>query len=267
VVLDADDYKGNVTTMAKMLGTSPLPGEAPLQALRDRSGELSLARLPDRARPAWQDGFAPFRGVDVGTPPAKQSCMGDHVAKKKKDRAEVFREIKSDADLARRAGRWVSDVHHYQVPRGQGPGYSPDEVSRMEKSGGIPKELALFRQLLSGIGVAAGFSGIGAGINDMANGNYVDGGIGLASGARTAGQGIAELTGKAGAASVLRKATPLVDGASAINNLRKGDCAGAARDGASTALGAFAPPHLAGAWKAGWGVEAPVRNASNRRTA
>jgi hypothetical protein len=109
---------------------------------------------------------------------------------------------------------------------------------------------------------AGGVAGTAVGIKEIADGHYADGGLHAAGGLVNTAQSVATLAGKTGAAHTIGKATPIIDGLSAINNFRKGEVGAGITDSVSAVLSTVSAP-LGTAWKVG----NMVGNGLNQRSA
>jgi hypothetical protein len=107
---------------------------------------------------------------------------------------------------------------------------------------------------MQAMGMIAGGADMAGGIADIANGNFIDGILKIGNGGAGMAKSGAELAGYGHhAVQNLGYVGAGFDGLSAINAVRKGDVAGAVKDGTSSVLG-FAAPQLVAPWKLGWAV-------------
>ena len=166
---------------------------------------------------------------------AEPRGMGEHA--KKEEAPDVFGHVKDGAEMVGGTGELGSHAFH----AGTRPTINAPQ-------------LAQFNQMFQGAGVISGMADMGGGVNDIVNGNYVDGAIKLGSGGAGAMKSGAELMGYGhGAIQTLNKVGGAFDVMSGINNFAKGDYANGIKDTTSGALG-FVAPQLVAPWKLGWGV-------------
>jgi hypothetical protein len=125
-------------------------------------------------------------------------------------------------------------------------------VNFQEAAEAISKDKDVEIPELSGFGMLAGLVNTATGAASFGKGPSVSSGLQVADGAKTIVQNGANLAGYEEFSKSTGKLGGVIDGANALNDLRKGEYDNFVRDGVATGLDYAAPPGASTAWKMGW---------------